>query len=366
MNLRGKKILLISPEPWGTSQLSKHHYAMALARRNNEVWFLGPPGREHESTAEKIPGLHWLKDQFTYRGLRFLPPRLQNFLLRRSANSIMRHCKTHFDVVWSFDNSRHYLLDAFQAPTRIHHVVDIGMNFHLCRCARSANLALASNRSIFDELSACQANTHFLHHGYAPAEGGTSRLRSDNKKLIAAYAGNMLIPFFNWDLVTSLVHSHPEVEFYFIGSTGKGNLNRTDSSSARSRMDALRSLNNVHFTGEKSPAETQSMLSSADILLLAYDHVKFPKEVQNPHKVMTYLSTGKVILSHPMTAYPGNGILEMEKNTTAYLAKFNDICLHISAYNSEENKSRRIAFALEHTYERQIERVENLLKGKDE
>jgi energy-coupling factor transporter ATP-binding protein EcfA2 len=41
--LKGKNILVISPEAWGKSKLSKHHYALTLAAIGNKVWFLQPP-----------------------------------------------------------------------------------------------------------------------------------------------------------------------------------------------------------------------------------------------------------------------------------------------------------------------------------
>ena len=43
-SLRNKTILIISPQAWGKMFLSKHHYAIELAKRGNAVYFLNPPG----------------------------------------------------------------------------------------------------------------------------------------------------------------------------------------------------------------------------------------------------------------------------------------------------------------------------------
>ena len=43
MQLTNKKILIISPQFWGKMLISKHHYAVELANRGNEVFFLNPP-----------------------------------------------------------------------------------------------------------------------------------------------------------------------------------------------------------------------------------------------------------------------------------------------------------------------------------
>lgn len=42
-SFNNKTILIISPEPWGKMMISKHHYALELAKLGNEVYFLNPP-----------------------------------------------------------------------------------------------------------------------------------------------------------------------------------------------------------------------------------------------------------------------------------------------------------------------------------
>ena len=39
----GCRILLISPQRWDGFQVSKHHYAIELAKLGNEVYFVDPP-----------------------------------------------------------------------------------------------------------------------------------------------------------------------------------------------------------------------------------------------------------------------------------------------------------------------------------
>ena len=36
------KVLLISPQHWGTMRVTKHHYAIELAKLGHEVFFLEP------------------------------------------------------------------------------------------------------------------------------------------------------------------------------------------------------------------------------------------------------------------------------------------------------------------------------------
>jgi hypothetical protein len=358
----GKKILLISPEPWGTSFVSKHHYAQTLADMGNDVWFLEPP--HHASgPGNPFPGnVKILHDTFVVRGLRFLPFFLQKILLRKSASRIEKVVGTKFDVIWSFDNSRHFDLSVFGTPFRIHHVVDIGMNYHLPICAQSASLALASNQSIFSLLKKYQPNTHLVHHGFSSHSGSYVELESPGNRVKAAYSGNLLIPFINWPLVLKLVRENSNVDFFFIGSFHGGNMNSTTNSSAKQRINQLREMNNVKILGEKSPAEVHSLLSSADILLLFYDHHRYSQQVENPHKVMSYLGTGRVILSNPMPMYEKTRLIEMEDQDDAYLSKFAHVCSHLDFYNTPEKMKSRIDFAKAHSYLNQVNEIGKLLE----
>ena len=66
MELRGKRILVISPEGWRGLNMSKHHVSQGLMARGNRVCFWGPtlPSTK-ELTIERIGELdlvftpHW-------------------------------------------------------------------------------------------------------------------------------------------------------------------------------------------------------------------------------------------------------------------------------------------------------------------
>ena len=52
--LRGKTILILSPQAWDTMFLSKHYYAIELAKRGNKVYFLNPPDQVKTNRKESI------------------------------------------------------------------------------------------------------------------------------------------------------------------------------------------------------------------------------------------------------------------------------------------------------------------------
>ena len=45
--LKGKTILILSPQSWGKMFVSKHHYAIGLAKKGAVVYFLNPPDQEN-------------------------------------------------------------------------------------------------------------------------------------------------------------------------------------------------------------------------------------------------------------------------------------------------------------------------------
>ena len=97
MELRGKKILIISPQHWGKMFLAKHHYAIELAKRGNEVYFLNPPEQKKFGIRSRIqitalteyPGLHLIDHQlfFPY-GIKFHLPEMYHRLMRFEIKNI--------------------------------------------------------------------------------------------------------------------------------------------------------------------------------------------------------------------------------------------------------------------------------------
>ena len=49
MELRNKTIFIISPQRWDGLRISKHHYALELSSRDNQVYFLEPVKKAERS-----------------------------------------------------------------------------------------------------------------------------------------------------------------------------------------------------------------------------------------------------------------------------------------------------------------------------
>src|SRR5579862_3671957 len=93
--LAGKTILVISPQAWGDMLISKHHYALELARRGNQVYFLNPPDNDHwnlkgpdkriQIRVSKVNPNLYLVDQLLYFPylLKYHARGLYNLLIKR-------------------------------------------------------------------------------------------------------------------------------------------------------------------------------------------------------------------------------------------------------------------------------------------
>ena len=362
--LKNKTVLIISPEFWGRSYLSKHHYAECLAERGNKVFFLDPPGVSKSADAlaaeARYPGrLHIIPDK-GQRGLRFLPDSAARWVMRRQLRAIERRYGVRFDLVWSFDNSRYYLLDALPGTFSIHHLVDLEVDFNMAKACRTADLCLAVTHTIMHRMASYNKRAFFLQHGYRPLAKTEARLPQGRGKLKAAYIGNLLMANFDMALFRRLAEENPATDFYLIGSYGFGNLNlRVDFERAR-LISELQTLPNIYLLGERTPADTYTMVDEADILLLMY--FNYHRKVDNSSKLPPYLASGKVILSDRVTEYEHTGLLEMTDSREAFLARFNAICADIEAYNSPEKQQRRIAYAHAHRYAQQLDKIEDIVQ----
>ncbi|MGB0424883.1 MAG: hypothetical protein ACPGED_11180, partial [Flavobacteriales bacterium] len=95
--------MIVSPEAWGKNKLSKHHYAIGLAERGNQVFFLQAPNEYGTTTSghEKIQ----IIDYKPFTGLSKLPEILAKRILKREWKRVFHMIGLVPDLIWSFDNS---------------------------------------------------------------------------------------------------------------------------------------------------------------------------------------------------------------------------------------------------------------------
>jgi hypothetical protein len=362
--LTGKKILIISPEGWGKSFLSKHHYAISLIAAGNKVWFLNPPGRQKKSNEGELAEVQHnsqltILEDIPFRGLRFMPELLQRSMMKKLAKKIESRAGTTFDIVWSFDNSRYFHLDSFSSAYTIHHMVDLEMDFHLEAACNSAQICLGVSYSMVSAIKKYCSNSHFIDHGSFDVNTKHMTLPGNANKIRAAYIGNLLMEYFDAYYLKNLISSHPEVDFILIGSRKKGNLNLHLPEERLELLQSIEEYSNAFFTEEVTPEEAFSMAEQSDVLLVTY--FNYPGKLGNSSKLPGYLAAGKVIITSEIEVYENSSLMRICKTRDDFNQIFNDTILHIDQWNSKEKIELRKAHARSNSYSSQLEKIDALI-----
>lgn len=352
MKLVDKNILLISPEPWNHIHVSKHHYAKHLVDKGNRVVFLNPPGNNWNVEVQEN-GLMVIDYPGFWRGLRFLPA----FLRRKNQINIFRKIEAMtsltFDVFWSFDNSVFYDLDGLpQEVTTISHIVDLNMDFQLALTAGTADVCFCSSRYIKRELEKHSNHVFFVNHGFniglEPSNYQMSR--KSLERIAVGYAGNLDIKYLDWELIKSISSGYPNVDFYFAGSMQSDHI-----------KTYFEQFPNMHHTGVLQSNNIQSFYEEMDMLIITYKADDHREQLANPHKVLEYLYSGKPVVATLTEEYMGEDLLYMSNENSEWPGLFNYVLENLDEVSSKNLVDKRKKFALDNTYDKQIERIEKIL-----
>jgi len=359
-----KNILIVSPEPWSHVFVSKHHYALELAKKNNKVYFLNPPSekRKLEITASPYNNVFVVDYSVPVKGMRFLPGFLRRNIDRKTYNSIQRKAGIRFHVIWNFENSRFY--DFRFAPDdvlAIYHQVDLNQDFHPQLAAKTADICFCTTDFIKEKLLKYNTRVYKLHHGVSSnaflERNELTDREEPGKKIRVAYIGSLDIPYLDVQLLKSLIEKFPNIEFVLVGPYQK----------RRNMYQLLSAFKNVNFTGAVDSGKIKYYLRDSDILLLCYKAEIFREQLANPHKMMEYLASGNITVASYTDEYKDKGeLLIMSKTNQDFPDLFQYAIEHLPELNSRERKEKRIAFAMAHTYEKQLNKVEkfiNQLRG---
>ncbi len=355
MKFEGLTILIISPDSWSALPVSKHHYAIELAKQNN-VYFIDPDS--HFSNIKEEKGVNVFGGYRRVKGLSRLPVAVERRLMKIEVASIMNKCNIRqIDIVWSFDTSRLYYLDLFKARYKIAHIVDFTEDFSFKELISSADICFATSDSILSKIGRYNPNNHKVNHGFVGEKNSVIPNAFEKNKGI--YIGNLTIQYLDWKSLYQIVSNFSDMTFEFIGSQ-----NGVLPHEQGDYMKRVADSKNVFFYNPIPPDEVNERLASADFCIMAYDVGKHSKQLQNPHKLMQYLGSGKPIFASFTHEYRDTDLIYMYGTEE-------DVVKSFSAFLSDENEmfskgaaEKRIKFAQQHTYANQINKIELLLEKK--
>ena len=351
---------VISPQPWAGFQVSKHHYAIALAHRGWRVVFidppvnLGQPGRI-EITPTEIPSVRSLRYQtfFPHKvkfHLRWLFDRLMHFQSRRLVAAAGRP-----DLVWDFDNAYQFRdLRSFGAQTTLFHLVDdVGK---AGSGTKGADHLFYLHASFCTRAGGVPQPDHEIGHGLGRLHESAA-LKQDFGVTKPGYprvgfVGNLAAAWIDWAAIDVMLTRHPQASFTFWGPL-------PPTEKADPELVKVLAHSNAAFPGLTSPDRIVMEAPEIDVWLVPFSTDKVQGEPLNSHKVLEYLSTGKAVVMNWLEAYDGNPLVNIlpGRDSTGLEDLLDAVLAELDTANAPEMMAARRAFALERSYDRHMEQI---------
>jgi hypothetical protein len=352
-------ILLISPEPWLGHTVSKHHYAIELAKRGHEVFFYGPP-QEGPMRLLRVASpngtVTLLCAPRVAPGLRYLPSKIRRVLEARWLRHLEAFVEKKFDLIWLFENSRFFNMRFAGDRVKIYHQVDLNQNFQPEIAAKTADHVFCTSKPIRDRLSTVRSDAIIVHHGVQtdPFDPSTEASLFSREQINCVYVGNLSMDYLDRELMLRCLERYPDVLFHFFGGFKTGD----------PFQSKLAEYENVRLHGKVEASRILPILANADILMVAYQKAHF-QDQSNPHKMMEYMMSGKVTVATYTSEYECvSHLLAMCSQEGDYVELLGKVIDDLEAWNSPERIKERQTFAANNTYSRQLDRIAEALGSK--
>ena len=360
-------------------KISKHHYALELARRGNTVYFIEPPSLEYSSVTI-IPSIdheriHIVRYKPVYRGKRFLPAFIFRRMLKKQVKILLKKIGAVPQLTWCFEPYRFENLEWFGEGISIFHAMDLFSYQQLPPEVFSADICLGVSDTIVKELSSSGKKIFFINHGLSgvfaeQAEKSMTSLSNvsiNRKNKVVGYSGNLLMQAMDRSVMKDVISKHPDLKFIFWGQFehGKGGLIGHKDQETDDFIAFLKSAPQVELRGPVSSAQLAEEMKQVDLFWICWKTgVTKTWDGSNSHKLLEYLSYGKPIVSHFVSTYAGRDLFYMlpGSNNQHYPELFDQV-LHSIDEEPTELRKKRIAFALDNTYCLQVSRIESIINA---
>lgn len=380
MELKGKTIFIISYENWGPMLMSKHHYAIELARAGNKVYFINHPDRRKtlkrgeikisDVQPERIHVVHHRLILPYFLKFRFNA--LFNFFTRIHINKIIKKTGQYPDVVWSFDTGNTLPLKYFiKSKWRILMPVD-GPYGHKdeIRSAKKADVIISVTARILNVFSNVNVPKLLVNHGVANVFLEQIDCKPVDDRIRVGYSGSLIRNDLDTDTFLKIIDRYDDIIFEFWGEHNfkKSNIHLPQDvhNNTLNFIETLKAKKNVVLHGPVSSEHLAAGLVRMSILLICYNI----KNDQNHHKVLEYLGTGKVIVSNYMSSYaeedPDLVYMDRSEDGRSELAGiFDAVVSQLSSFNSAEKQRKRKDFAKKFSYANNVRRIDEFLAAND-
>ena len=351
------------------------HFAIELARLGNKVFFVEPPraSRDQEtvSLAGETMGVQIIRTKPLRHALflrhKMLPA--YNWLMQRYIQKIKQLAGQPIDELWNFNPNSFIDTKQFGAKKNLLLLYDFYTGPHVVQAAKAAQLLLAPSQLILDHYNNIIPSL-FVQHGLGNhfAEHATHRLHNPDFKVVQAgkvkvgYTGNLLRQAMNISVVKNIISSHPDIEFHFWGPHSLDENNVTDATIILSEewkafLLFLKECPAVYLHGVKDQPTLAAAMQEMDMFLFVYSAVNDMNAASNSHKLLEYISTGKVVVGTLVSTYENTGLMEMTKEEAELPELFTHAVQNLAQYNEASKQQQRMNYALDNTYAKQVERI---------
>ncbi len=372
MKLKNKTIFIISQQGWSDGiYISKHHYAIELAKKGNKVYFMGGPSPQNFIKLGRIKmlktgfeNLTLIEHELFYPlFIKFKLPWLHHILVTKHINNILRKTGAKPDIIWSFDLSNTMPLSAFpQNAFKLFMPVDEPSDPVAFKAAKSAQVIFSVTDEIIDKYKNFSVPKFCINHGVADFFINDYPDESINNPPVVGLSGNFLRPDIDRPILLEILQSNPAIHFNFFGKI-EDKLEQDEE--VISFIQKIKQLTNVTLHGSLSPGDLAKKLKEVDAFLICYDINKDQSRGTNYHKLMEYLATGKVTITNNVTTYKDHPELvvmnDSRENNVCLPELFQKVINKLEYYNSMELQQRRIRFAEKFRYSTQLKKIERLL-----
>lgn len=373
MNRVDNRVLIISPESWGISKISKHHYAIAFANKGYRVYFLtlhiGKPIKMIEVCPDH-ENIHLVNFPISklLNKLRFKWRWGYNGIISWKVRKWAKHNPT-LDLLLSFDRNGVFTnLSNFNAKHTIFFPADKVIE-RFIEEYKGFDQLISISPIILESFSNVQ-NRILFNHGLSPDFVEVARIKDNfdpiKKAKKIAYVGNLLIgPILDKPVLKAIVNQNLEFEFHFYGAFDPKN-NNLGSDTSRDTMDFidfLKKTKNCFLHGMVAPNALANELANMDAFLICYDYRFDKNKCSNAHKVLEYLALGKPIISTRISMYDDLNLFPMLDtfDNSNFPNFFNEQLKNWERINSKVIYNERRDYALQNTYEYNVKKIEELL-----
>ena len=359
-------------------KVSKHHYAIEMAKRGNTVYFIESPDRSRKKgiavrPVDNVDGLNLVSYSPVFWGKRVLPGFIYRRLLRKQINRLVGSIGKNPDLVLTFQPYLFENIGDFGAARSIYFASDLSLENRPPGEAVNADVCFAVSATILDQVKQYNPHSFFINHGLSgdfksiavtAAEQPFAALPK-NKILQVGYAGNLLMGALDRQTMKKVITDNPEIRFVFWGQYDMvaGKHDAWNHPEVGDFVSFLKQAENVVLRGAVPTDVLAKEMQNMDMLWLCWKIGPGMWDGSNSHKILEYLSTGRPVVSHFVLTYKDSDILYMPKTTSndEYPELFEKVVRKLRDGEIVVPSKAQIAFALDNTYARQIERIETYL-----